>query len=37
MGEKPDKINRNQISQSYSDGGVKMINIYTHCQSLKMS
>ena len=36
-GEKPDKISRNQMSQSYSDGGVRMIDINIHCQSLKIS
>ena len=36
-GEKPDKISRSQMSQSYSDGGVRMIDINIHCQSLKIS
>ena len=35
--EKPDKVCRNQMSQKYIDGGVKMIDIYAHCQSLKIS
>ena len=34
---KPDKINREQMSQPYCDGGAKMINIYIHAKSLKIS
>ena len=34
---KPDKINREQMSQPYCSGGVKMINIYIHAKSLKIS
>lgn len=35
--EKPDKVSRILMSQKYSDGGVKIIDIYTHCQSFRIS
>ena len=34
---KPDKISRTQMSQPYHLGGAKMMNVYLHAQSLKMS
>ena len=34
---KPDKISREQICQVYNEGGVKMIDIFTHVKSLKIS
>ena len=34
---KPDKINRKQLVQPYSEGGAKMINIHLHAKSLKIS
>ena len=36
-GNKPDKINREQMCQLYNKGGVKMIDIYIHAKSLKIS
>ena len=36
-GNKPDKISREQMCQLYSEGGVKMINIFIHAKSLKIS
>ena len=32
---KPDKINRNLIIQDYSEGGLKMVDIYSYINSLK--
>ena len=34
---KPDKIGRKQMCQLYKDDGVKMINIFLHIKSLKLS
>ena len=34
---KPDKISRKQLCQLYTDGGIKMIDIFTHAKSLKIS
>ena len=36
-GTKPDKISRTQMSQPYHLGGVKIMNVHLHAQSLKMS
>ena len=36
-GNKPDKINKEQMCQLYNKGGVKMIDIYIHAKSLKIS
>ena len=33
---KPDKINRNLIIQDYSKGGLKMVEIYSYKNSLKI-
>ena len=34
---KPDKVSRKQLIMPYSEGGAKMINIYLHAKSLKIS
>ena len=34
---KPDKVSRKQLIMPYSKGGAKMINIYLHAKSLKIS
>ena len=35
--DKPDKIGRNTLSQNYSDGGLKMINLRCFIKSMKLS
>ena len=34
---KPDRISRNQICQSYPEGGLRMVDFSIHCISLKVS
>ena len=36
-GNKPDKISREQMCQLYNEGGVKMLDIFIHAKSLKIS